>query len=154
MQPVLPVPAENVSEAHSLHSERPALALYVPAAHAVHPSDPEKPALQTHSTLPATESALEPHSRQADAEVSAEYLPPSQSSHSALPATALKVPAAQPAHRAPLKPGLQRHVALPLTELEFASHASHSTEALSDAYLPAAHDVQGSGPVEGLYFPG
>jgi len=154
MQAVLAVTAENVLDAHSLHSERPALPLYVPAAHAVHAFDPEKPALQTHSTLPATESALGPHSRHADEDVAAEYFPPSQFSHSALPATALKVPAAHPAHRAPLKPGLQRHEALPLTELEFASQASHSTEALSEAYLLAGHKVQASGPLEGLYFPG
>ena len=132
------------------------------------PSGPVEPALHTHAVsaaLPAGEAELsghDAHVASAVAPASAEYLPASQSVHSALPVPALNLPAAQSTHAppsGPVEPALQTHAdapALPVGEEELAGHASHVVLAVAPSaaeYLPASQSMHVSMPAPALNLP-
>ena len=109
------------------------------------PSGPVEPALHTHAVsaaLPAGEAELsghDAHVASAVAPASAEYLPASQSVHSALPVPALNLPAAQSTHwppSGPVEPALHTHAAatvLAAGEAELSGHDAHVASAVAPA---------------------
>jgi len=117
---VAPLKSEYFPAPQSVHASLPLPALNLPAAQSTHapPSGPVEPALQTHAVaaaLPAREAELAGHAwhvASAVAPAASEYLPASQSVHSALPVPALNLPAAQSTHAppsGPVEPALHTH---------------------------------------------
>jgi len=91
--------AEYVPAPQSVHAPFPLSALYLPAAHPVHSSEPSRvnPASQLQVSLPAGASEFAGHAKHvlsAVAATAAEYLPAPQSVHAPFPLSALYLPAA------------------------------------------------------------
>ena len=131
-------------------------------------SDTVDPAIHTHaaaSELPVGDSELTGHVwhvASAVAPAVSEYLPASQSVHSALPVPALNLPAIQSTHAppsGPVEPALHTHavaVVLAAGEAELSGHAWHVASSVAPAvseYLPASQSVHSSLPVPALNLP-
>ncbi len=92
---VCPVDAEYLPAAQAVHASEPAIVLYVPAAQASHDEVPVNPALHRHATseiLPAGEMEFGVHAVQVVSlvcPVKAENLPAAQAVHAAEPAIGL-----------------------------------------------------------------
>ena len=152
---VAPTNTEYVPGGHAVHDAAP-VALYFPAAHAVHvpPSGPVQPATHVHAprvVLSAGERVLSGHAEQftvppheyvsatqaphvllVRAPAMLECLPGTHAVHSADPGSALCVPAAHNTHvppSGPVEPALHAHAVsseLPVSELEFVGQAEHT----------------------------
>jgi len=132
---------EVVFEGHAAQLPDPAVALYVPAKHALHapPSAPVNPTEHRHSALPEEDSALA-----------------GQVSHPAVPASLLNVPAGHALHATPAEaavyPGRHAQSAsslLPATEMVFEGHAAQLPDPAMALCVPASHamHVPPSAPV-------
>jgi len=142
--------------------------LYFPATHDTHepPLTPEEPVLQIQSVISSLAIADTEFKGQAwhtfePAPTAIEYIPASQSIHSALPVLFLYFPATQNTHEPPLgpeKPALQIQSvvsSLAIADTVFRGHAWHTSNTAPTAmeYFPNTQFVQSALPALILYFP-
>jgi hypothetical protein len=93
--------------------------------------------------LETPEFEFEGHGTHAIAPTTIEYIPTSQSAHTAFPAVSVYLPATQFAHRPPFcpdEPALQVHASRALApeanEFEFVGHGPHTLAPATSEYVP------------------
>jgi hypothetical protein len=156
---------------HARQADDPDELLNILAAHATQapPFGPVNPALHVHAATAALalgEFEFAAHARHAVASfapVLAQYVPASQSVHTALPFVALYFPATQAVQNelpsGPVNPALHLQsvmAELPLTDQEFDAHVTHVDTSVARTLVekvPGKQSVHGALPVAVLYFP-